>query len=186
MNFRISAFAIYAALVAGCASPPNKAPVPSGPSPRLSFLIDAAPGKYGELHMAVHEPAPGQPNASEFSLRFLKQQPSERWLPALAVCTQNYEPIGPTYCLSIWIDKKGEFVSATQREHRGKNQGSLERRTFPLAIDPSSEIRIRLEGVGETVKFSVNGRELFSTPEFQSGGRIKFVCSSAICSVNLR
>jgi hypothetical protein len=151
--------------------------------PFVGITMNAAPGRFSEVLAGVKVPAGGTDTTNIF-MRFVKLQPTSEWHSAFTTCIQGDDETRDVVCLQLSV-RDGKVLP-----FRVVNSavGSLipEREELPGTYEVQNDFLLHVETDEQNARFSVNGLQLFEIETVKNPKRISFLCSSAICSVDVR
>ncbi len=149
----------------------------------VGITINASPRTFSEVLADVTVPSGGS-STRNLVVRFVKLQPSTEWHSAFTTCIQGDDETRDVVCLLLSV-RDGKVVPFRVVN---SSVGSLipERETLPGTYEVQDDFLLRVETDQRNVRFSLNGEQLFELETVKHPKRISFICSSAVCSVDVR
>jgi hypothetical protein len=151
--------------------------------PPVGITLNAAPGRFSEVQANVKVP-PGGSDTTNLVMRFVKLQPSGEWNSAFTTCIQGDDATHDVVCLQLAV-RDGKVVPARVVN---SNVGELipEREILPGTYEVQNDFLLHVETDQQNARFSLNGVQLFEFETVKHPKRISFICSSAVCAVDVR
>jgi len=151
--------------------------------PFVGITMNAAPGRFSEVLAGVTVP-PGGSDTTNLVMRFVKLQPSSEWHSAFTTCIEGDDETRDVVCLQLSV-RDGKVVPFRVVNSAA---GSLipEREMLPGAYEVQDDFQLHVETDEQNARFSLNGVQLFELETVRHPKRISFLCSSAVCAVDVR
>lgn len=149
----------------------------------MGITMNSAPGRFSEVLADVEIP-PGGSDTTNLVMRFVKMQPSSEWHSAFTTCIQGDDETHDVVCLRLAIHDGKVVASRVVNSDVG---GFIpEREMLPGSYDVQNDFLLRVETDEQNARFSLNGVQLFEFRTVKHPKRISFICSSAVCAVDVR
>lgn len=151
--------------------------------PLVGITLNAAPGRFSEVQANVKVP-PGGSDTTNLVMRFVKLQPSSEWNSAFTTCIQGDDATRDVVCLQLSV-RDGKVVPS-RVVNSDIEELVPEREMLLSTYEVQNDFQIHVETDQQNARFSLNGVQLFEVETVKHPKRISFICSSAVCAVDLR
>ena len=173
---------VVAASLGGCSSTKHTTLERSDRS-NASIRIDARPGFYESFRSQLESGADAETKTFRAAIRAERFQPSDDWLPTIAICIEGKDPEATT-CLYVAANRDGTVLTPKLSE-RQTPKDAWKTTSLPIDLHSRDTHYHDVAFSGKVLRFILDDRMVLERPMPALPKEYSVSCSSMVCSVDI-